>query len=365
MIHKNKLKKTAKDLFKTEKEIIVFDTETTGLDEKAQIIQFSAIKGTVYKADDGRYKFRQNNILDIYIKPNDPVSEFISDLTGITNDFLEDKDTEEIAFSKIKNFMGTNPIISGYNVPFDIRMTSALYQRNNENFSYAEFLDVIQMARDLISKDDFEEAGLETSFKQCNVAALYGYDKGVAFHSSIEDTKVCLRLLLTFLNEYDEEPSIEKVKPTVISIAYNDKFKHDTHGAWLISKPCNMYYSYKNKQWYPCKKEDMEIAKTIDLDALEEEVLKRLGLNCIEEIKDFKGIIKSKRICKSIQRVSPWIKNGHKRIYMYAYDDQKFSDNIFYDIKNDKWHTNAFDEDSVRIVARTNRYFNAYVAANS
>ena len=83
---------------------IIFDTETTGLTENDQMIEFAAYKCKFYKKE-----FRPYEIKHLYIKPDKEVPEKITKINGITNEFLSDKPSEREVFNAIRDFLGENP----------------------------------------------------------------------------------------------------------------------------------------------------------------------------------------------------------------------------------------------------------------
>ena len=84
-------------IFENETEICMFDTETTGLNAMEDvIIQISAIKCRLPDMEEiGR--------IDYYINPEKPLPAKITEITGITDDFLKDKPTEKEIFPEIRN----------------------------------------------------------------------------------------------------------------------------------------------------------------------------------------------------------------------------------------------------------------------
>jgi len=64
-----------------EKDFVIVDLETTGLSPvKNEIIEIGAIK-----VENGQVV----DTMDIFVKPKTPVSYFITNLTGITNEMLK------------------------------------------------------------------------------------------------------------------------------------------------------------------------------------------------------------------------------------------------------------------------------------
>ncbi|MDD7603224.1 MAG: 3'-5' exonuclease, partial [Firmicutes bacterium] len=89
----------------------VIDIETTGLDYfYDEIIEISAIKVV-----DGHF----SDTFSQLVRPDEPISDFITKLTGITNDMLADKPSIKDALPLFLDFIGDSLLV-GYNVNFDI-----------------------------------------------------------------------------------------------------------------------------------------------------------------------------------------------------------------------------------------------------
>lgn len=90
---------------------VVLDIETTGLDPAYdEIIEIAALKVNDDKIIDS---------FDELIKPEVPISEFITNLTGITNDMVKNAPKLSEILPKLLTFIGDN-IILGHNINFDI-----------------------------------------------------------------------------------------------------------------------------------------------------------------------------------------------------------------------------------------------------
>lgn len=248
-------------------EIIVFDTETTGLNtEKERIIELAAIK---YRIEED-LSFTQIDILHKYIRPPFMISDIIINLTGITNEKLSEHPYEEEQFDEISNFFGYNPLVSGHNVGFDIGFMNELYKRNRKEFFYSDALDTLEMSRDIL--------GTQTpNHKLGTVANFYGLDEGVEFHSAIEDTKVTAQLLQIFHSEYSSENSItkatNKIKARVCKIQYWESFR-GMKRIYVETDMGSVFYDIIKKTWGT---KDAPIEK-INMDALESDVLRIVGV---------------------------------------------------------------------------------------
>ena len=90
---------------------VLFDIETTGLDpEYDEIIEIGAIK-----VDNNKVM----NEFHSLIKPDNEIDEFITNLTGITNEMVENAPNIEEVLPNFINFIG-DEILIGHNVNFDI-----------------------------------------------------------------------------------------------------------------------------------------------------------------------------------------------------------------------------------------------------
>ena len=122
----------------------VVDLETTGLDpEWNEIIEIGALK------------IRNNQIVDSFsqlVKPTEPVDEFITDLTGITNDMLADAPSIEEVLPSFLAF-ADNDIIVGHNVNFDINFIYDNCVRLTGQGFPNDFVDTMRLSRRLFPQE--------------------------------------------------------------------------------------------------------------------------------------------------------------------------------------------------------------------
>lgn len=110
----------------TYSKILVFDFETTGLSPMSEsIIEIGAI---LYQKQDGKYVLEKE--YNALIKQEKPITDFISNLTHITNGMLEkDGIDEEIAFREFDQMIDDDTLLVAYNLAFDIGFLLKLYQK--------------------------------------------------------------------------------------------------------------------------------------------------------------------------------------------------------------------------------------------
>lgn len=116
----------------------VIDIETTGLDYfYDEIIEISAIKVV-----DGHF----SDTFSQLVRPDEPISDFITQLTGITNDMLADKPSIKDVLPLFLDFIGDSLLV-GYNVNFDINfLYDAAKEYLNVEFDN-DYVDVLRIAR--------------------------------------------------------------------------------------------------------------------------------------------------------------------------------------------------------------------------
>ena len=184
-------------------EMIVFDTETTGIKTDDRITELAAKK---YLIDAKSGTFKQSDEIQLYINPERPLDPEVVELTGLTDEFLADKPTETEAFIDVYNFFGDNPqILNGYNTGFDIRFLTEMYKRQGKELKYSCKLDVCLMAKELV--------GGTENHKLSTVATAFGL-VGDEFHTALADADYTMQLFERFVAEYRKQ-QVSATAPTV------------------------------------------------------------------------------------------------------------------------------------------------------
>lgn len=183
---------------------ISFDLETTGLYPKYdEIIEIGAIK------------VHNGMIIDTFqtlIKPNEPICDYVSELTGITNEMVKNSPKIKEVITSFRNFVGDN-IILGHNVNFDVNfMYDAFICFDNMPFDN-DYIDTMRIARKLYP--ELKHHRLKDIVTKLNVT-VENYHRALA---DCEATSACfeaMRKEIT-LKYSDIETFCDLFKPKVLN----------------------------------------------------------------------------------------------------------------------------------------------------
>ncbi|MDD2489686.1 MAG: PolC-type DNA polymerase III [Bacilli bacterium] len=122
---------------------VVFDFETTG---------FNATSGDSI-IEVGAVKLHNGKIIDQFqalINPGVTLNETITNITGITDDMLKDKDSEDIVINKFKEWIGDLPLVA-HNAKFDVSFLENAYYKYNLGELTNPIIDTLELSRALDS----------------------------------------------------------------------------------------------------------------------------------------------------------------------------------------------------------------------
>ena len=264
-------------------DMILFDTETSGLNPATdKIIQISAIKVRV----EDEMTFTEKERIDKYINLGSPLPRKIIQITGITDEFLNEhgRDEDEV-WPEICAFFGHKAIVVGHNVPFDISMLKALYARHNNEFKCFSF-DTLSMARELYRKADVPGSGEVKNHKLGTLAEFLGADEGLTFHNSMDDITATMRIFRIFIDEYKERFQMkqeEKATTKVVSAWSYTGFKGMQRLYVKLALEGRVVYLNQRRPYEWGEKTKGSLA-LIDMKDVENQVLKLYNCETLEEL---------------------------------------------------------------------------------
>ncbi|MBN1266916.1 MAG: DEAD/DEAH box helicase family protein [Anaerolineales bacterium] len=165
------------------KEIVALDLETTGLDPTSDaIIEVGLVRFTPRRVEEE---------LSILVNPGMPLSSFITQLTGITDEMLADAPRFRDVRAQVEDFVGKSPVL-GHNVEFDLR-----FLRKHGLFEYNEALDTFAIASVVLPN-----AG---RYNLAALASALGVPIGNA-HRALDDAQMTRQIYLRMMEKVSALP---------------------------------------------------------------------------------------------------------------------------------------------------------------
>ena len=117
---------------------VVFDLETTGLSPyEEEIIEIGAVKVKNHELID---KF------DMFIKPSKDIPEYITSITGITNEMVASSSDTLTVLNDFFSFLGDSVLVA-HNASFDLSfIKAAMFKYNLGNLNY-DVIDTLGLSR--------------------------------------------------------------------------------------------------------------------------------------------------------------------------------------------------------------------------
>ena len=170
-----------KDLSQTT--FVIVDLETTGASPK---------KGSAI-TEIGAIKVKGGVVLDqfeSFVNPLAAIPEYITDLTGITNQMLIDAPIIDEIFPKFLQFVGhhEDSILVAHNAPFDLSFLKSAASELDLAWPKYRTLDTVTIARQLLTKEDVPNCKLGT------LAEFFG-TKVEPNHRALDDAKATTEVL--------------------------------------------------------------------------------------------------------------------------------------------------------------------------
>ena len=175
-------------------EFVVFDIETTGFSSKNdKIIEIGAVKIKGYEIIDR---------FSCFVNPQDSIPYKITELTGITDEMVENEPTIDKILPEFIKFIGESVIVA-HNANFDM----SFINKNIQNLKFDKLtnpiMDTVPLARFLYP--ELKRVKLNTVAKHLGVS-LENH------HRAVDDAKATADILLISLKKLEEEKKIYDIK---------------------------------------------------------------------------------------------------------------------------------------------------------
>lgn len=165
----------------------VIDIETTGLSPAYDsIIEISAIK-----VCSGNIVDTFSSLVQPFSTSDEYVDDFITELTGITNEMLSSAPKEKEVIPKFKEFIGSS-ILIGHNVHFDINFLYDSFETYLDIPLENDFVDTMRIARRLHNELPHHRLS--------DIAELYGIEYSNA-HRAMKDCEITNSCYIQLKNE--------------------------------------------------------------------------------------------------------------------------------------------------------------------
>ncbi|WEV45072.1 PolC-type DNA polymerase III [Streptococcaceae bacterium ESL0687] len=186
---------------------VVFDVETTGLSAVYnKLIQVAASK---------MYKGNVIEEFDEFINPGHPLSEFTTQLTGITDDHVRNAKPLKQVLEDFQEFC-QGSILVAHNASFDVGFMNINYSRNNLPEITQPVIDTLEFARNLYP--EYKRHGLGPLTKRFGIALDH-------HHMANYDAEATGRLLFIFLRDVAEKFGVSKISELNTKVVAKDSYK--------------------------------------------------------------------------------------------------------------------------------------------
>ncbi|WP_019778383.1 exonuclease domain-containing protein, partial [Streptococcus sobrinus] len=186
---------------------VVFDVETTGL---------SAVNNSLIQI--AASKMHKGNIVDQFdefINPGHPLSQFTTDLTGITDNHLKDAKPLLQVLQEFQEFC-QDTVLVAHNATFDVGFMNTNYERHDLPLITQPVIDTLEFARNLYP--EYKRHGLGPLTKRFQVALDH-------HHMANYDAEATGRLLFIFIKEARENRGITDLADLNTKLVSEDSYK--------------------------------------------------------------------------------------------------------------------------------------------
>ncbi len=297
-----------KSLIEIPNKYIAFDIETTGLDSMYdEIIEIGAIK-----IEDGK----EIETFSTLIKPEYEIDEFITELTGITNEMVIDAPKINEVLPKFMDFINDS-VILGHNVNFDINFIYDNLINEDMKPITNDFVDTLRLSRRLLPELKHHRLS--------DLANYYNIDT-TGSHRSLTDVRITIDIF----------KNLEKLVESKYSNIENfkDACKKKSHSCFKASDITTINTEFDEDNLLYDKY--FAITGTLERMSRKEamQIIADLGGHCQDSVNkdtnflilgnnDYNPILRGKKSSKLLKAESLKLKGQ---------DIEILSENVFYDV---------------------------------
>ncbi|WP_165861198.1 PolC-type DNA polymerase III [Paenibacillus paeoniae] len=173
----------------------VFDLEATGINpERDHIIQIGAVRISAGNDDSSQ----SNPSFMTYVRSPEPISPFIEQLTGVTNEHIADAPCWEIAYEDFRTFAKDTILVTQAGYEYDWPLIQAECHRRQLPALNAPILDTKLLYQYLYPE---EQAIISTNLL---MERLGVDDSGLARHDALSDSYRIAKIFWRLLDQYRE-----------------------------------------------------------------------------------------------------------------------------------------------------------------
>lgn len=181
--------KHLENLTKKHKTFVAFDTETTGTNSRTdKILEIGAYKISFDKASP---YYENPQIFDMLINPEIRIPNFISQLTGITNEMISGAENAKNVVNEFLNFIGDDSVLIAHNAPFDLYFIDNQLERMFAKPIRNLCVDTLPLSR--WAFPEFAKESQKGNYTLQNLAKKLNIQVKAA-HRAYDDAKVCMEL---------------------------------------------------------------------------------------------------------------------------------------------------------------------------
>ena len=155
-------------------------------------------------------------ILNLYVKPVLPVVSYLTPLTGLSKEMLEQHGMPlETALAYLRQYLPRNAVLVGQNIRADVQWLGL-----QENADFASMVDLAGLFR--VWNPQYNSFSV---FGQDHLAkTLLGIDRGTSNHDAVTDAVISMRLFNLFLRVQQDQNALADVQRRALSVAPDSSF---------------------------------------------------------------------------------------------------------------------------------------------